>query len=176
MPAEPDSRTDIYSLGVVLWTMLTQHPVFDGDTPLDIVHSVLKGSIPRLSKVREDLPSVIGRIIEKCTAMRVADRYHSASGLRHDLVKVQEFLEKGDWLALEKWTIGEKDISSFFILPTMMIGRSKERNELLKVIDRSAKSHAMSQKVASNRFSDGSNLSNDILDAADASSEGASQG
>ncbi|KAF3343972.1 hypothetical protein VD0002_g8238 [Verticillium dahliae] len=174
MPAEPDSRTDIYSLGVVLWTMLTQHPVFDGDTPLDIVHSVLKGSIPRLSKVREDLPSVIGRIIEKCTAMRVADRYHSASGLRHDLVKVQEFLEKGDWLALEKWTIGEKDISSFFILPTMMIGRSKERNELLKVIDRSAKSHAMSQKVASNRFSDGSNLSNDILDAADASSEGAS--
>ncbi|CRK11698.1 hypothetical protein BN1708_017132, partial [Verticillium longisporum] len=56
----------------------------------------------------------------------------------------------------------------------MMIGRSKERNELLKVIDRSAKSHAMSQKVASNRFSDGSNLSNDILDAADASSEGAS--
>ncbi|KAM0335159.1 hypothetical protein ACHAQA_000200 [Verticillium albo-atrum] len=174
MPAEPDSRTDIYSLGVVLWTLLTQRPVFDGDTPLDIVHSVLKGSIPRLSKIREDVPSVIGRIIEKCTAMRVGDRYHSASGLRHDLVKVQDFLEKGDWLALEKWTIGEKDISSFFILPTIMIGRSKERNELLKVIDRFAKSHAMSQKAANNRFSDGSNLSNDLLDTADASSEGAS--
>ncbi|KAH7366745.1 peroxide stress-activated histidine kinase mak2 [Plectosphaerella cucumerina] len=173
MPAEPDSRTDIYSLGVIFWTLLARQPIFDGDSPLDIVHSVLKGSIPRLSKVRPDVPPVLDRIIDKCTAMRVGDRYHSASGLRHDLVKVQRFLNDEDWLALEKWTIGEKDVSSFFILPTMMIGRQRERNELLKVIDRVAKSHLMSQK-SSNRISEGSTLSNELLDNADVSSEGAS--
>ncbi|TDZ23014.1 Two-component system protein A [Colletotrichum orbiculare MAFF 240422] len=130
MPAEPDSRTDIYSLGVVFWTLLTQQPVFDGESPLDIVQGVLGRRIPNVSQVRLDIPDVIGRIIQKCTAKNVADRYHSASGLKHDLLKVQQFLTDGDWLALKEWKIGEKDISSFFILPSMMIGRQKERAEL----------------------------------------------
>ncbi|KAJ0353874.1 hypothetical protein COL154_012013 [Colletotrichum chrysophilum] len=112
MPAEPDSRTDIYSLGVVFWTLLTQQPVFEGDTPLDIVQGVLGRRIPNVSQVRLDIPDVIGRIIQKCTAKNVADRYHSASGLKHDLLKVQQFLTDGDWLALKEWKIGEKDISS----------------------------------------------------------------
>ena len=36
MPAEPNSRTDIYGLGVLLWTMLTGKPAFQGETPLDV--------------------------------------------------------------------------------------------------------------------------------------------
>ncbi|KAF9870174.1 hsp90-like protein [Colletotrichum karsti] len=174
MPAEPDSRTDIYSLGVVFWTLLTQQPVFEGETPLDIVQGVLGRRIPNVSQVRLDIPDVIGRIIQKCTAKTVADRYHSASGLKHDLLKVQQFLTDGDWLALKEWKIGEKDISSFFILPSMMIGRQKERAEVIRVIERVAKSHSMNQKSANNRFSDGSQLSNEMPDCADLSSEGAS--
>ncbi|KAF6806671.1 hsp90-like protein [Colletotrichum musicola] len=174
MPAEPDSRTDIYSLGVVFWTLLTQQPVLDGETPLDIVQGVLGRRIPNVSQVRLDIPDVIGRIIQKCTAKNVADRYHSASGLKHDLLKVQQFLTDGDWLALKEWKIGEKDISSFFILPSMMIGRQKERADVIRVIERVAKSHSMNQKSASNRFSDGSQLSSELPDCADLSSEGAS--
>ncbi|OLN95317.1 Two-component system protein A 1 [Colletotrichum chlorophyti] len=173
MPAEPDSRTDIYSLGVVFWTLLTQQPVFEGETPLDIVQGVLGRRIPNASQIRLDVPDVVGRIIQKCTAKNVADRYHSASGLKHDLLKVQQFLTDGDWLALKEWKIGGKDISSFFILPSMMIGRQKERAELLRVIERVAKSHSMNQKSANNRFSDGSQLSVDLPDV-DLSSEGAS--
>lgn len=52
MPAEPDARTDIYSLGVLFWTLLTQQPVFDGDTPLDIVQGVLGKRIPIVSDIR----------------------------------------------------------------------------------------------------------------------------
>ncbi|GKT86792.1 hsp90-like protein [Colletotrichum tofieldiae] len=174
MPAEPDSRTDIYSLGVVFWTLLTQQPVFEGETPLDIVQGVLGRRIPNVSQVRLDIPDVIGRIIQKCTAKTVADRYHSASGLKHDLLKVQQFLTDGDWLALKEWKIGEKDISSFFILPSMMIGRQKERADLIRVIERVAKSHSMNQKSTNNRFSDGSQLSVELPDCGDLSSEGAS--
>ncbi|KAK7977580.1 hypothetical protein PG996_003634 [Apiospora saccharicola] len=54
-----------------------------------------------------------------------------------------------------------------------MIGRSKERQAMIKVIERVAKTH-QSAVGAGNRFSDGSALSNDFLDAADGSSEGAS--
>ncbi|RGP77989.1 serine threonine kinase [Fusarium longipes] len=174
MPAEPDSRTDIYSLGVLFWTLLTQRPVFEGDTPLDIVQGVLGRRIPNVSTVRLDVPDVIGRIIQRCTAKNVTDRYHSASGLRYDLAKVQEFLGDGDWLALKEWRIGTRDVSSFFMLPAIMIGRQQEQAELSKVIDRVAKSHAMSLKGNTNRFSDGSNLSTDIATFDDISSEGAS--
>lgn len=173
MPAEPDTRTDIYSLGVLFWMLLTQSPVIDGDTPLDIVQGVLGKSVPNVSTIRLDVPDVLGRIIQKCTAKNVGDRYHSASGLRHDLVQVQGFLYDNDWLALKEWHIASRDVSSFFMLPSMMIGRQKERAELLRVVERVAKSHAMSQK-GSNRFSDGSTWSNDMLDGGDVSSEGAS--
>lgn len=173
MPAEPDTRTDIYSLGVLFWTFLTQHPVFDGDSPLDIVQGVLGKRIPNVSAIRLDVPDVLGRIIQRCTAKNVGERYHSASGLRYDLVKVRKFLIDGDWLALKEWQIASRDVSSFFMLPSTMIGRLRERAELLKVIERVAKSHAMNQRGA-NRYSDGSSLSNEFLDGADASSEGAS--
>ncbi|KAK3397352.1 hypothetical protein B0T20DRAFT_356714 [Sordaria brevicollis] len=174
MPAEPDTRTDIYSLGVLFWSLLTQQPVFQGDTPLDIVQGVLGRRIPNVSQIRMDVPDVIGRIIQKCTSKNVADRYFSASGLRHDLVKVQELLGSGDSQALRDFQIGSRDVSSSFRLPTLMIGRDRERSELLKVIERVSKSHGMNHKGGVNWGSDGSVLSNDYVDSAEVSSEGAS--
>ncbi|KAI0013328.1 putative histidine kinase HHK1p [Xylariaceae sp. FL0662B] len=172
MPAEPDTRTDIYSLGVVFWMLLTQQPVFTGATPLDIVQCVLGRRIPLVSNVRADVPEVLGRVIQKCTSKNISERYYSASGLRHDLQTVQKLLVNGDWLALKEWHIGSKDVSSFFRLPTVMIGRHKERAELLKVIERVANSHSVSNLNSASRYSDGSTLSNDLIDTADASSEG----
>ncbi|PNY28054.1 Hybrid signal transduction histidine kinase K [Tolypocladium capitatum] len=174
MPAEPDTRTDIYSLGVVLWTLLTGQPVYTGDSPLDIVQGVLGRRIPNVATIRMDIPDVIGRIIQKCTAKNVADRYHSASGLRHDLLKVQQLLGDGDSSALKDMTIGSKDVSSFFLLPTTMIGRHGERSDLIKVIDRVSKSHHMHGKAATCRFSDASSLANEAMPGDDMSSEGAS--
>jgi len=172
MPAEPDSRTDIYSLGVLFWMLLTQKPVFEGDTPFDVLQCVLGRRIPNVAEVRLDVPDVLGRIIQKCTAKNVSDRYHSASGLRYDLVKVQEFLTAGDWLALKEWTIASKDVSSFFILPNMMVGRQKEKADLLRVIDRVAKTHSVNHKGVTSRYSDGSTLSADVAGFDDMSSEG----
>ncbi|CAJ2511506.1 Uu.00g071310.m01.CDS01 [Anthostomella pinea] len=174
MPVEPDTRTDIYSLGVVFWMLLTQQPVFTGATPLDIVQCVLGRRIPMVSNVRTDVPDVLGRIIQKCTSKNTSDRYHSASGLRYDLQMVQKFLVDGNWLALKEWQIASKDVSSFFMLPTAMVGRDKEQAELMKVIERVSTTHAMSSLQTTNRYSEASGLSNDLLDAADVSSEGAS--
>lgn len=177
MPAEPDTRTDIYSLGVIFWMLLTQQPVFTGTTPLDIVQCVLSRRIPLVSNIRPDVPEVLGRIIQKCTSKTISDRYHSASGLRYDLQMVQKFLGNGDWVALKEWHIASNDISSFFMLPTAMVGRQRERAELVKVIERVAKSHAISSIGAASRFSDGSglsSLSNELADNADVSSNSAS--
>ena len=173
MPAEPDSRTDIYSLGIVLWTLLTQQPVYAGETPMDIVQGVLGRRVPNVATIRMDIPDVIGRIIQKCTAKNIADRYHSASGLRHDLLNVQQLLSNGDSAALKDMEIGAKDVSSFFILPTTMIGRQAEQNELVKVIDRVSRSHSFSSNRTPNRFTDGSSWVNERVIADDLStSEG----
>lgn len=176
MPAEPDTRTDVYSLGVLLWSLLTQQPVFEGETPLDIVQGVLRMRIPNVSTIRLDVPDVVGRIIQKCTAKNIGDRYHSVSGLRFDLVKVQTYLRDCDWASLKDLSIGMKDVSSFFMLPTTMIGRESERERIIKVIERVAKTHSIGKKGAgaTNRFSDASSFSNEFLDNADVSSEGAS--
>ncbi|GAB0133861.1 hypothetical protein EsDP_00002255 [Epichloe bromicola] len=171
MPAEPDARTDIYSLGILLWTLLTQQPAYTGETPMDIVQGVLGRRVPDVAEVRMDVPDVIGRIIQKCTAKNVGDRYHSASGLRHDLASVQQLLANGDLAALRDMEIASKDVSSFFVLPSTMFGRHTERNELIKVIDRVSRNHSLSSNRASTRFSDGSSfMSERVVD--DISSEG----
>ncbi|KAK9769316.1 putative Hsp90-like protein [Seiridium cardinale] len=173
LPAEPDTRTDIYSLGVLFWQLLTQQPVFTGATPLDIVQCVLGRRIPLVSNVRIDVPEILGKIIQKCTSKNIQDRYHSVSGLQYDLQMVQKFLVDGDQMALKAWHIASRDVSSFFMLPTSMVGRSEERDELSQVIERVARTHDLMTNTA-NRFSEASGLSADVLDTADVSSEGAS--
>jgi serine/threonine protein kinase len=170
MPAEPDSRTDIYSLGILFWTLLTQQPAFDGSNPMDIIQGVLGRRLPSVSSVRLDVPDVIGNIISKMTAKSISERYHSASGLRHDLLEVQKLLGDGDSIALKNWKIATKDVSSFFILPNVMIGRSHEHDEIVKVIDKVSKRHIIGQKQGVYSLSSGSSL----LDGAEASSHSGS--
>ncbi|KAI1130300.1 putative histidine kinase HHK1p [Nemania abortiva] len=172
MPAEPDTRTDIYSLGVLFWMLLTQQPVFTGSTPLDIVQCVLNRRIPMVSNIRDDVPEAIGRIIQKCTSKHIPDRYNSASGLRYDLQSVQKLLELGDQEALKNWNVASKDVSSYFMLPTTMVGRDKEKAEIVNIIERVSRSQALARKYNTSHFSDASGRASDLLDTIDGSSEG----
>ncbi|KAJ2992068.1 hypothetical protein NUW58_g2301 [Xylaria curta] len=172
MPAEPDTRTDIYSLGVLFWMLLTQQPVFTGATPLDVVQCVLGRRIPMVSNIRHDVPEAVGRIIQKCTSKHIPDRYNSASGLRYDLQSVQKLLEVGDQEALKTWSVASKDISSYFMLPTAMVGRDKEKAEIVDVIERVSRSQALGKRYNTTHFSDASARASDLLETIDASSEG----
>jgi len=163
MPAEPDSRTDIYSLGILFWTMLTQQAAFDGDTPMDIIQGVLGRRLPPVSSIRMDIPDVFSRIIQKMTAKTIDDRYHSASGLRHDLVELRTLLGAGDSAALKDWQIATKDVSSYFILPTIMVGRQAEQDEVVKIIDKVARRHLDDSGQGESSISSGSSLSDSRL-------------
>lgn len=168
MPAEPDSRTDIYSLGILFWTMLTQQPAFDGETPMDIIQAVLGRRLPTVSSIRLDIPDVIGRIVQKMTAKTIGERYHSVSGLRYDLMEVRNLLGAGDSTALQNWVIATKDVSSFFILPTIMIGRTEEHDQVVKVIDKVSRRHEISQRQDVFSLSSGSSLSEGRLEVFEA--------
>lgn len=136
MPAEPDSRTDIYSLGVLFWTMLTREPIFVGETPMDIIQSVLGRRITPVSNKRMDIPDIISSIIQKMTQKQIDERYHSASGLKYDLLQIQRILGDGDGEALKNFKVGTRDVSSFFVLPTAIFGRVEERKTIVNVIEK----------------------------------------
>lgn len=136
MPSGPDTRTDIYSLGILFWTMLTKQFAFDGETPMDVVQAVLGRRVPAASSYRMDIPDAVSEIIRKMTQKQIDDRYHSASGLKHDLVEVQKILGDGDSEALVNFKPGSKDVSSFFMLPNGLFGREEEHEKIVRVIEK----------------------------------------
>jgi serine/threonine protein kinase len=138
MPAEPDTRTDIYSLGILFWTMLTGVPAYRGDNPLEIMQSLLSRRVPAVDSVRTDVPHIISKVIQKMTQKKMDDRYQSSSGLKHDLVEIKRLLSEGDVDALESFKLGVKDVSCFFNLPNSQIGREEQRKIILDVIEKSA--------------------------------------
>ncbi|KAL8696754.1 MAG: hypothetical protein Q9224_002638, partial [Gallowayella concinna] len=136
MSAEPDYRTDIYSLGILFWTMLAGEPVFDGLSAMDIMQAVLGKRVPPISNIRFDVPDVLSNIIQRMTQKQIDDRYHSSSGMKYDLIELKRLLGEGDGEALKNFQIGSRDVSSSFVLPTALIGRSNEQKKIVEAMER----------------------------------------
>jgi Tol biopolymer transport system component len=86
---ETDHRTDIFSLGVLLYEMAAGARPFTGDTSMAVISSILKDTPASLTQVRLDLPADVDRIVRRCLAKDPSRRYQSALDLRNDLEDLQ---------------------------------------------------------------------------------------
>ena len=92
---EVDSRTDIFSLGVLLYNCATGKSAFTGSSVLEICLKVIESEPPRPSEVNENVPPELERIILKAMEKDAAARYQSAGEMLADLLDLKAIM-KGD--------------------------------------------------------------------------------
>jgi serine/threonine protein kinase len=102
-----DERSDLYSLGVVLYELMTRQLPFDSKDPLELVHNHIARVPVSPSEVSSGIPEVLSAIILKLLSKNAEDRYQSAAGVQADLEKCLQRLSPKD--TIEEFPLGEAD-------------------------------------------------------------------
>jgi TolB-like protein/Flp pilus assembly protein TadD len=89
-----DHRTDIFSLGVILYEMATGQRPFGGETSADVASAILRDAPQAIGDSRPDVPSHFGRIISRCLEKEPELRYQSAGDIQTAFSKVGEAVQE----------------------------------------------------------------------------------
>jgi PAS domain S-box-containing protein len=127
-----DSRSDLYSLGVIFYQMLTGALPFAAAQPLEWVHCHI-AHVPVAPISRRTIPEPLSAIIMRLLAKNAEERYQTAVGLEADLRQcLSEWQSHG---RINPFPLGANDSSDRLLIPEKLYGRESEINGLLAAFD-----------------------------------------
>ncbi|HEY5960627.1 MAG TPA: AAA family ATPase, partial [Polyangiaceae bacterium] len=123
-----DGRTDLYSLGVVFFELLSGTPPFTSADPLEVIHAHLARRPPPLAHVCPQFPAPIIAIINRLLEKDPERRYRSASGLLHDLeVCSRQWRVSG---RIDGFELGRADVPQTLEFEGKLYGREFEQRAI----------------------------------------------
>ncbi|MCA9662970.1 MAG: protein kinase, partial [Myxococcales bacterium] len=132
-----DQRSDLYSLGVVFFELMTGRPPFQHEDRLELVHSHIAREPPSPRALNPECPEAVAAIILKLLAKMADERYQSADGLRHDLERCRERLGKDG--AIAPFALGEHDRPPRLTFTDRLYGSEGLIHEFLAAFERASK-------------------------------------
>jgi predicted ATPase/signal transduction histidine kinase/tRNA A-37 threonylcarbamoyl transferase component Bud32 len=124
-----DFRSDLYSLGVTFYQLLTGRLPFESSAPLELIHAHLARQPESLVRLRPELPEALSRVVLRLLAKAPESRYQTASGLAADLRRIRALHEAGSETA--SFELGREDRVGQLRWPHRLYGRKHERAQLL---------------------------------------------
>ncbi len=123
----PDARSDLYSLGVTLYQVLTGRKPFQSEDLLELVHAHLVQMPEAPAEVVPALPCLLSDVVMRLLAKEPEKRYQSAEGLVQDLQRLQRALAAGH---VEPFELGGFDFGNELKPPKVLVGRNEEIKQL----------------------------------------------
>ncbi|MBV8330451.1 MAG: AAA family ATPase [Verrucomicrobia bacterium] len=157
-----DSRSDLYSLGVTLYQMLTGTLPFTASDPMEWVHCHIARQAAPANERSKNVPTAVSAIIDKLLAKTAEERYQTASGVKNDLERCLDAVGMTSWSSgvsrasgsssdstelaevlpyeIPEFPLGERDIPERLLMPEKLYGRTREIDTLLLAFERVASS------------------------------------
>lgn len=124
-----DFASDLYSLGIIFYELLTRKLPFFSLDPLELIHSHLAEEAAMVNQANPEIPEVLSRIVAKLVLKQPEKRYQSGAGLFADLVQCRnEYSTKS---SISEFPLGRYDFIHRVIFVSKMVGRDAEVKMIL---------------------------------------------